>query len=252
LSTSVSIALGAGAAAGLFSTVHCAAMCGPLAASQGVRAGARATALYAGGRILSYGAAGALAGASGRAIFSFTGPLVGALLSAAFAAALLVMAVRLWRPPRTERSPRERETTSHRMTPWAPRPTVPIAIGKRRRPLAARVISAVRPGPFAFGALTALLPCGALWAALALAAGTGAAADGATAMLGFAGASSLGLLAGGWLGAAIRRRPLGARRALAVLLVAGALIAGLRPITAVASHGKDEVPPCHRLLGAGR
>jgi sulfite exporter TauE/SafE len=228
---SVSVALGGGAAAGLFSTIHCAAMCGPLAAAQGARSGAAATALYSGGRILSYGAAGALAGASGRAIFSFTGPLVGAVLSAVFAGALLVVAVRLWR---------------------APRAAAPIAIGKRRRPLAARVISALRPGPFAFGALSALLPCGALWAALALAAGTGAAASGAAAMLAFAGVSSIGLLAGGWLGAAIRRRPLGARRALAILLVAGALIAVLRPITAVASGGKDEVPPCHRMLGAGR
>ena len=249
---SLSIALGAGAGAGLLSSIHCAAMCGPLAAAQGVRAGAAATAQYAGGRILAYSAAGALAGASGRALFQVTGPLVGALLSAAFAGALLVVAVRLWRAPRTERSPRERETTSHRMTPWAPRAAPPIAIGKRRRPLAARIISTVRPGPFAFGALTALLPCGALWAALALAAGTGAAASGAAAMLAFAAASSAGLLAGGWLGAAIRRRPLGARRALAVLLVAGALIAALRPITAVAGGGEHEVPPCHRLLGAGR
>lgn len=228
---SLSIALGAGAGAGLLSSIHCAAMCGPLAAAQGVRAGAAATAQYAGGRILAYSAAGALAGASGRALFQVTGPLVGALLSAAFAGALLVVAVRLWR---------------------APRAAPPIAIGKRRRPLAARIISTVRPGPFAFGALTALLPCGALWAALALAAGTGAAASGAAAMLAFAAASSAGLLAGGWLGAAIRRRPLGARRALAVLLVAGALIAALRPITAVAGGGEHEVPPCHRLLGAGR
>lgn len=233
----VAVALGAGAAAGLLSTVHCAAMCGPLAAAQGARAGAAASALYAGGRILSYGAAGALAGATGNALFAVTGPLVGAFLSAAFAGALLVVAVRLWRAPRAER---------------APRTAAPIAIGKRRRPLAARVISAVRPGPFAFGALTALLPCGALWAALALAAGTGAAAAGAVAMLAFAGASSIGLVAGGWIGAAIRRRPLGARRALAVLLVAGALIAALRPITAVASAGAGEVPPCHRLLGGGR
>jgi len=227
----LSVALGAGAGAGLLSSIHCAAMCGPLAAAQGVRAGAAATAQYAGGRILSYAAAGALAGASGRALFSVTGPLVGALLSAAFAGALLVVAVRLWRAPRAH---------------------PPIAIGKRRRPLAARIISAVRPGPFAFGALTALLPCGALWAALALAAGTGGAAAGAAAMLAFAATSSAGLLAGGWLGAAIRRRPLGARRALAVLLVAGALIAALRPITAVAGGGEHQVPPCHRLLGGGR
>jgi sulfite exporter TauE/SafE len=205
-------------------------MCGPLAAAQGVRAGRSATARYAGGRLLSYSVAGALAGATGRALFATTGPVVGALLSASFAAALVLVAVRLWR--RSSAGP------------------APLAIGKRRRPLAARIISGLRPGPFGFGALTVLLPCGALWAGLALAAGTGEAAAGAAAMLGFAGASSLGLLAGGWIGAALGRRRLGARRTLAVLLVAGAAVVALRPF--ISASATDDVPPCHRLLGASR
>lgn len=205
-------------------------MCGPLAAAQGASAGATASARYAGGRLLSYSAAGALAGASGHLLFGVSGPVVGALLSASFALGLLVVAVRLWRRP-------------------AAGPAL-ISLGKRRRPLAARAIAALRPGPLVFGALTALLPCGALWAALALAAGTGDALAGAAAMLAFAGVSSFGLVAAGRVAAAIRSRRLGARRALAVLLVAGAVLVAMRPLTAAA--GDDDPPPCHRLPGAGR
>lgn len=230
---SVWIALGAGAGAGLLSTLHCAAMCGPLAAAQGVRAGRAAAVRYGAGRLLSYGAAGALAGATGRVLFATTGPVVGAVLSASFAAALVVVAVRLWRAP-------------------AAGPAV-VAIGKRRRPLAARAIAALRPGPLAFGALTALLPCAALWAALAIAAGTGGALPGAAAMLAFAAVSSVGLLASSWLGSAVRRRRLGTRRALAVLLVAGAFLVAIRPLAAARAAGdRDAPPPCHRLLDVSR
>lgn len=209
-------------------------MCGPLAAAQGVRAGRSALVRYAGGRLLSYAAAGALAGATGHVLFDAADPVVGGLLSAFFALALIVVAVRMWRGRPVQ-------------TP------APVAIGKRRRPLAARAIAAFRPGPLLLGALTALLPCGALWVALALAAGAGDALAGAASMLGFALVSSVGLLAASWAGSAIRRRPLAARRALAVVMVAGAVLLVLRPITIrTAAVADDAVPPCHRLLGATR
>ncbi|MFW6051691.1 MAG: sulfite exporter TauE/SafE family protein, partial [Myxococcota bacterium] len=90
--------LAAGAAAGLASVPHCAAMCGPLAAYACARGGGRgAPAWYQLGRTASYGALGALAGGLGHAV---TGGLshaaVGWVLSWAMAAALGLAAWRLW------------------------------------------------------------------------------------------------------------------------------------------------------------
>jgi uncharacterized protein len=223
----MSWSLAVGAGAGVFSTLHCAAMCGPLAASQGQRSGSSAGLRYLLGRTTAYGLLGGFAGGTGRALGSVGGPLVGLLFSASLAAGLLLLAARLWRRP---------------VDPPA------IGFGRRRRPLVARLVSSLRPGPAGIGALTALLPCGALWAALALAAGSGGAIAGALAMTGFAAASSVGLVAGGWLGAVLRRRSTASRRALAVLMIAGAVIVAMRPLGA-----RDGLPACHRdAAGAAR
>ena len=210
----------------MLSWVHCAAMCGPLAAWQGKRPGRASSLRYLLGRGTAYAGLGGIAGGSGQALTAIAGPAAALLYSWSLSAALAVVAMRLWRGgSRTDATP------------------APIRIGRRRRPLAARLLSALRPGPFGVGALSALLPCGALWAAIATAAASGDAASGALAMIGFALVSSLGLLAGGWLGGRLIRGSLAGRRALAVFLVAGAVIAGLRPISVLAAAG--EQPACH-------
>lgn len=216
----------------MFSALHCAAMCGPLALAQGQRRGTFSGLRYQLGRGAGYAALGAAAGGSGQALTAVGGPVVGLLFSFSMAAGLVALAARLWRGDRRP-----------------PDPTL-VALGRRRRPLIARLIAALRPGPLGVGTLTALLPCGALWGALAIAASSAGALQGALAMIGFAGASSAGLIASGWLGGVMGRRSLTSRRALAALLVAGAVIAVTRPITAVHADG-EVAAPCHMPAPGG-
>lgn len=226
---SLSIALGVGA--GALSSLHCAVMCGPLAAAHAARG--RAVVLrYQLGRAASYGLLGGAAGASGHAVGAIGGPALGALFSWSLAAGLLVAATRLWRRARP------------------PEPaTVPLR--RRRVPLISRAVAVVRPGPLGLGAMTALLPCGSLWLATGLAAAGGGALAGVATMLGFAGASGLALLASAWLGGRLGRRSLATRRSLAAVAVIGAAITALRPIRATASTDR-ELPPCHRLVPGAR
>jgi len=85
--------------------------------------------------------------------------------------------------------------------------------------------------PTALGAFTVALPCGALWAALALASGTGSVLHGATLMGAFAASSGLGLVM-----LTLGRQPLlRLRRQLpvrvvATLLALTAVFVALRPL----------------------
>ena len=224
-----SIALGVGA--GALSSFHCAAMCGPLVAAQAAR-GRGVVLRYQLGRVTSYGLLGAAAGASGHAVDAIGGPVAGALFSWGLAAGLLLAATRLWRRARAPESE-----------------AVPLR--RRRVPLIARAVAAVRPGPLGLGALSALLPCGSLWLATGLAASTGGMMAGFATMLGFAGASAAALLTAAWLGGRLGRRSLATRRVLAAIAVLGAVVTALRPITATASSA-SELPPCHRLIPGAR
>jgi hypothetical protein len=224
-----SFAIGAGA--GLVGALHCAAMCGPLAAAQGARR-RRGAWRYQVGRTLSYGVIGAVAGGTGQALTWLGGPLVGALVSLSMAAVLGGLAVRLWRG-------------ANRRVIRAASALVPLR--PPRRPLVTRARTAMRPGPLGMGVLSALLPCGLLWAAIALAAGTGHPASGALLLFGFASASGMSLLAAGWLAGVLERRSLSGRRLLAGLLVAGAVVVAARPIGAIAGDTGGASPPaCHR------
>ncbi|MBX3274522.1 MAG: sulfite exporter TauE/SafE family protein [Sandaracinaceae bacterium] len=90
------VAATAAAAAGLASSVHCAAMCGPLAAVAGRTP--RAAAAYHGARLASYALAGGIAGATGTLLSdALGGRWAGALLSWTLAVALALAAWRLWR-----------------------------------------------------------------------------------------------------------------------------------------------------------
>jgi sulfite exporter TauE/SafE len=222
----------AGALAGLSSTPHCAAMCGPLAAlaCRGAdRVSAGRAARYHLGRAAGYAALGSIAGVAGAraigALSSIAGRWGAAAISWAVAAALLIAALRTWRPPARAVAP-------------------PIRLGARRPDLRGRLLAILPRGPFALGLATALLPCGALFAALALAAASGGALLGATAMLAFVGSSGLGLLAIGALAGRADRRPW-SRRTLAVGLAVGAVVLVARPLPALRA-APGEVPACHR------
>ena len=94
---SLSAWLALGAVAGASSVPHCVGMCGPLAAAACPKgAGAAAPLRYQAGRVVSYAALGAIAGALGHTLrWGLPGAWGSALLSWALAAGL-VDEVQLW------------------------------------------------------------------------------------------------------------------------------------------------------------
>lgn len=212
----------AGAGAGLASAPHCAAMCGPLAACA---TGPRKSLTYHASRLSAYALVGALAGWGSRFAQELVlGRAAGAVFSWSVALALGLLAYRLWRDPAERRL---------------------VKLGRRRKAsLGDRLFAALPKHPAALGAMTALLPCGALYAALALAAGTGSPGAGALSMLAFGMISALGLAAVGVVIGPLRRavaHPL-ARRGLATLCLVAAIVFVVRPIGAIAESPAES---CH-------
>lgn len=220
-------ALIAGAAAGLASIPHCTAMCGPLAAyACSGRPGVSGQGRYQLGRFISYSVLGGVAGAVGGATaMSLPGAWGGALLSWSLALGLGLAAFRLWR-----------------------RPSQPL-VTLRAKPddttesKASRVLHALGRHPFFVGVATALLPCGALAAAVLIAASTGAPLLGALSMLAFAVISGVGLVGATWLFERFSRRPRPVTsRVLAVALALGSILFVIRPVHAL-RH--DDGTGCH-------
>lgn len=203
-----------GALTGLASSAHCAAMCGPLAASSCSRAAPRVSLVrYQLGRLVGYGAAGAIAGGVGHVVqVSSFAPWLAYVVPAMTVLALLLLARRVLTGRSALAQLRRREQ---------PRPS----------PLFAWLARVAPRDPSVIGALTALLPCAALAAALLLAAATQSRTAGAFLMLAFCATSALGVIGGGIMLA--RATQLGSRfapRALALVLACAALYVGLRPI----------------------
>lgn len=158
---------------GLAGSVHCAAMCGPVAcAAAGGGRPWRSGAEYALGRLAGYAAVGAIFGFVGQHTLCHL-PLdrVASWLGWAMAGVALFMAFR------------------------RARPTPPLQLGRRRPPIAARLFAIMPRRPVAFGLITALLPCGMLLPAWALAALADSAPGGALVMAVFSLGSLPGLLA---------------------------------------------------------
>ncbi|MFN7950161.1 MAG: sulfite exporter TauE/SafE family protein [bacterium] len=222
-------ALLAGAAAGLASIPHCGAMCGPLAGFACARSGAGPTApwRYQLGRFVGYGALGIAAGALGGAAATLiAGRWGAALISWSLAAALAVAAIRAWQRG------------------GAPKSSGVALSGGDAPSLFERAVARMPSEPALFGATTALLPCGALAAAVGLAAATGTALDGFATMIAFAAVSGVALVGAAWVTrrlASVDRRSWS--RALAIVLMMGALALVARPIPALVSG--DPAAPCH-------
>ncbi len=217
----------AGAAAGLASVPHCTAMCGPLAAyACSGSPGALGQGRYQLGRFISYSVLGGTAGAVGGATaVSLPGAWGSALLSWSLALGLGLAAFRLWR-----------------------RPDQPLVSLRTKEEAASKssgsnVVRALGRHPFFVGLGTALLPCGALAAAVLIAASTGAATAGALSMLAFAMVSGVGLVGAAWLFERFSRRPRPTTsRILAVVLALGAVMFVIRPVHAL-RHG--DTAACH-------
>ncbi len=227
------VAFGAGAALGLATIPHCAAMCGPLAAASCRAEGSALprAAQYQLGRLAAYLVLGAVAGAVGAVVeVALPTRIASIALSISVAAGLSLTAYRLLRG--TENSGNG---------------LVSIGSAKKPAPIASRltrVLSAVIDRPLLLGLATAMLPCGALAAAVLVAAGTGGVLAGTSAMLGFALVSSPGLVALSLAAGKLGRLGKNGTRALAVVLAIGAVVAIARPIPLLL--GDDEPACCHR------
>jgi hypothetical protein len=208
--------------AGLASGVHCLGMCGGIvgafsaqapvsvlerARSRAAREWLRQLAFNA-GRVASYTAAGAIAGALGGAGAALAGARPAQAALFVFANVMLI-AVGLY------------IAGSGR---WVARiEALGAPLWRRLQPLAARLLpSRSLPGAFAAGALWGWIPCGLVYGALAAAAFAGSPAAGAAAMLAFGVGTLPNLLAAGL--AAARLRAWAARRAVRV--AAGVVVLG--------------------------
>jgi sulfite exporter TauE/SafE len=159
-------------AASLLGSVHCAAMCGGFAAMSGAGAsGRRARILtqvaYNGGRLVSYVALGALAGALGRAV-DLAGAAAGVGRVAASMAGVLLM---LWGLGALLEALGVRVFGKGRVLP--PRLTAWLAALQARPPLWRAL---------GLGLATTLLPCGWLYAFALSAAGTANPLEGSMVM----------------------------------------------------------------------
>jgi len=209
--------------AGLMGSPHCIGMCGGFAAACARPRGS--ILLWHGGRLTSYAVLGAAGGLAGGAIPGpgWVAPAVSLVLLVWFAASLAQL---------------------------VPQPQVALP-GLVR----AGVALARREGPVArylFGVATGLLPCGMVYAALAMAIAAGSPLLGAAAMVAF-GLGTVPALT--LLSAGVQRfaaRGVWQRRALATLvLLAGVWSIARRP-EAPSMHGSGDVPaaahsPSHHL-----
>ena len=207
-------------------------MCGPLAAyACSGKPGASGQTRYQLGRFLSYSLLGAVAGTIGGATaVSLPHAWGSALLSWSLALGLGLAALRLWRRP-------NQPLVTLRTKQDAQVPT-----------LVSRALGGLGRHPFFVGLGTALLPCGALAAAVLIAASTGSTALGSLSMLAFAVVSGVGLVGATWLFERFARRPRPTTsRILAVVLALGSILFVIRPVHALRT---GDTSSCH-APGAG-
>jgi sulfite exporter TauE/SafE len=227
------VGLGAGAIAGLVSIPHCAAMCGPLSAFACGRAASRFAPLrYQAGRTVGYALAGGVMGYAGEMVTrSLSAAWTSAILSWTLAIALGATAWKLWATGPSARVAAE----NARLVALSP--ARPVRSGLDR------LLALVPRDPLVFGVATALLPCGALYAALALAAGTTSVLGGVAVMLGFATASGVALVSAAWLARQLRvSQHHVAARVLAAALAVGAVFLAIRPVPTLAEP--EAKPAC--------
>jgi sulfite exporter TauE/SafE len=197
--------------------------------------GASGQTRYQLGRFLSYSLLGAVAGTIGGATaVSLPHAWGSALLSWSLALGLGLAALRLWRRPNQ------------------PLVTLRTKQDAQAPNLVSRALGSLGRHPFFVGLGTALLPCGALAAAVLIAASTGSTVLGSLSMLAFAVVSAVGLVGATWLFERFAQRPRpSTSRILAVVLALGSILFVIRPVHALRTGdtsschapGADEVGP---------
>lgn len=233
-------ALLTGALAGVLALPHCVAMCGPFAAfacANGGEEGARGRAevRYLGARSVGYAALGAVAGSSGGLARAWLPPTWASVaLAVTLAVGMLSLA---WRLMRAERPA---QPAGDRLVRLSTKPRAADTFSLRR--VLARALGAISKSPLALGAATALFPCGALYAAFMVAAGTGSAWAGAASMLGFSVTSAFALGISGWVARVSMGLDRQTRMALGAALVLGAVVLVARPLL----QTSEDAPSCHQ------
>lgn len=220
----------AGAGLAVASSAHCALMCGALATSARVVRGYGGGLRYFVGRLTSYAVLGGIVGSLGQTLVAVMPRMVWLEAFASWAIAVMLLRTGL----------RQLGLASKRKDALLTLRTRP-----RRPGVVGRLLSKVADDPLLLGAATALLPCGALYAALAVSAALGSAGAGALAMATFATLSGLALLGVSQL-AGLARFGVRSQRLLAVGMLLGAGVMVFRPIAALRSDAAGEVPACHR------
>ncbi len=160
----------------ILSVPHCAAMCGPLA-SCASKGSSRSALRYQLGRLIGYGTIGGFAGALGSVLFAGIATWVSAAVAWFAAVVLLVAAIRSWR---------SKARNSHPVLLQLQQPSR----NTRSRSASSRLIALgarlLRQHPGTCGGMTALLPCGVLWAAVVIALSSGSILGGVVTMVVFA------------------------------------------------------------------
>jgi sulfite exporter TauE/SafE len=206
--------------AGVTGAPHCATMCGPLVAAQA--RGRASTAAWLAGKLATYVLLGAIAGQAAS--------LVGGVAASGPVVAIVAWLALLWFSLRLAGAPLPHASLGGERA---------LLRAFERVPRGRRVLT-----PFALGALTGLLPCGLVYAALALAIAAPSAPAGAVVMLAFGTSTlpALGLAAWGVRRAPIRTR--GARIVMASFVLALGT-ASLAHRATLGASSMDEPELCH-------
>lgn len=229
-------------ALGLFSSLHCVSMCGPLVLSYSLPLGAKkfseqATAhvFYNAGRILTYALLGGAAGLAGGTV-GFIGSLAGfENVAAIVAGAMMVIAgvIMLDLIP------------SKRLQKFNPL----LYTSRFLRPLSRLFSSTAVGSKFPLGIALGFLPCGLIYAALLKAMATGTVFAGAMTMTAFGLGTAVSLLGIGIFSSAfsVRLSRWGSKLAAVSVLLLGLFMVsrGVMPMMKTPT-ATEPVPECHR------
>ncbi|HNU06602.1 MAG TPA: sulfite exporter TauE/SafE family protein [Pyrinomonadaceae bacterium] len=231
-------------ALGLFSSMHCVSMCGPLVLSYSLPLGSKrfgeqaaAHLLYNAGRILTYALMGAAAGFAGGTV-GFVGQLAGVEnITAIVAGALMIIAgvIMLDLIP------------SKRLQKFNPL----LYTSRFLRPLSKLFSSTAIGSKFPLGIVLGFLPCGLIYAALLKSLASGTVFAGALTMTAFGLGTSASLLAVGIFSSAfsIKLSRWGSRLAAVSVVLLGLFMVsrGVMPMMKAPADSNEAVPACHKM-----
>lgn len=229
-------------ALGLFSSLHCVSMCGPIVLSYSLPLGQRkfseqafAHIFYNFGRILTYSVLGAAAGMFGGTV-GFIGQLAGFQNVAAIVAGVMMVIAGLLM---LDLIP------SRRLQKFNPL----LYTSRFLRPLGSRFSSTSVGSKFSLGLMLGFLPCGLIYAALLKSMATGTVIAGALTMAAFGLGTAGSLLAIGIFSSAFsfKLSRWGSRLAAVSVLVLGLFMVsrGVMPLVMAKSKAPEAVPEHH-------